>query len=41
MLMLLYTEIQTVTFGCMNTNNARLSNEISVRIYSLVNRSFY
>jgi hypothetical protein len=32
MLMLLYTEIQTVTFGRMNTNNAHLSNQISVRI---------
>jgi hypothetical protein len=33
MLMLLYTEIQAVTFGCMNTNNAYLSNNsISVRI---------
>jgi hypothetical protein len=32
MLVLLYTEIQAVTFGRMNTNNAHLSNEISVRI---------
>jgi hypothetical protein len=31
-LMLLYTEMQTITFGCMNTNNAHLSNEITVRI---------
>jgi hypothetical protein len=31
-LMLLYTEIQTVTFGRMNTKNAHLSNQISVRI---------
>jgi hypothetical protein len=32
MLMLLYTEIQTVTFGRMKTNNAHLSKPISVRI---------
>jgi hypothetical protein len=32
MLMLLYTEIQTVTFGRMNTNNAHLSKEIRARI---------
>jgi hypothetical protein len=31
-LMLLYTEIQIVTFGRMNTNNTYLSNQISVRI---------
>jgi hypothetical protein len=30
MLMLLYTEIQTVTFGRVNTDNAHLSNHISV-----------
>jgi hypothetical protein len=29
-LMLLYTEIQTATLGRMNTNNAHLSNQISV-----------
>jgi hypothetical protein len=38
MLMLIYTEIQTVTFGRMNTNNARLSNQRKVRIYSPVNQ---
>jgi hypothetical protein len=32
MLMLLYTEIQTVTFGLVKTNNAHLSNQIAVRI---------
>jgi hypothetical protein len=32
LLMRLYTEIQTVTFGRMNTNNANLSNQVSVRI---------
>jgi hypothetical protein len=32
MLMLLYTEIQTVTFGHMNTNNAQLSGKIIIRI---------
>jgi hypothetical protein len=31
-LMLLYTEIQTVTFGRMNTNNAHMSKKISVKI---------
>jgi hypothetical protein len=31
-LMLLYTEIQTVTFGRMNINNVHLSNQIRVRI---------
>jgi hypothetical protein len=31
-LMLLYTEIQKATFGRMNTNNAHLSNHISVGI---------
>jgi hypothetical protein len=36
MLMLLYTEIQTVTFGHMNTNNEHLSNQISIRILSPV-----
>jgi hypothetical protein len=34
-LMLLYTEIQTVTFGRMNTSNAHLSNQIRLRIYLL------
>jgi hypothetical protein len=32
MLMLLYTEIQTVAFWSMNTSNAHLSNQISVRV---------
>jgi hypothetical protein len=27
----------TVTFGCMNINNAHLSNQINVRIYSPLN----
>jgi hypothetical protein len=40
MLMLLHTEIPTVTFGSMNTNNAHLSNQISLRIQSLVNQPF-
>jgi hypothetical protein len=38
LLMLLYTEIQTVTLGRMNTNNAHLSDQISVRVYSPVNQ---
>jgi hypothetical protein len=37
MLMLLYTEIQTVTFGGMNTNIAHLSSQIGVRIWYPVN----
>jgi hypothetical protein len=36
MLMLLYTEIQTVIFGCMSTNNALLLNKVGVRTYALL-----
>lgn len=36
-LMLLNTEIQTATFGCVNTNNACLSNHVSVRCQSRIN----
>jgi hypothetical protein len=39
-LMLLYTEIQTATFGRMNSNNAHLSKEIGVRISFCVNQLF-
>jgi hypothetical protein len=38
MLMLLYTEIHTVKFGRMNTNDAHLSNQTGVRIQSPVNQ---
>jgi hypothetical protein len=31
-LMLLYTDTQTVTFGRIDTNNAHFSNQIGVRI---------
>lgn len=34
MLLLLYTEIQKVTFGCMDNNNAQMSNQINTKIVS-------
>jgi hypothetical protein len=38
--MLLYTGIQTAAFGCMNTNNSHLSNQMRVRIVSCKSSHF-
>jgi hypothetical protein len=31
----------TVTFGCINSSNARLSNQMGVRMLSSVNQPFF